>query len=77
MVERRGGDVVHVAHGVIRVRGEDLPARLGDLHASLLAVLEQLEEVNKMASLLTLVRRAGPDGLHWVEDYLSRKNAEA
>ncbi len=39
-------------------------------------VVEQLEEVNKMASLLTLVQRAGPDGLHWVEDYLSRKNAE-
>ena len=38
-------------------------------------VVEQLEEVNKMASLLTLVQRAGPDGLHWVEDYLSRKKA--
>ena len=37
-------------------------------------VVEQLEEVNKMTSLLTLVRRAGPDSLHWVEDYLSRKN---
>ena len=36
-------------------------------------VAEQLEEVNKMASLLTQVQRAGEDGLLWVEDYLSRK----
>ena len=41
VVERRGGEVVHVAHGVIRVRGEGLPARLGELHASVLAVLAQ------------------------------------
>jgi len=38
-------------------------------------VVEQLEEVNKMASLLTLIRRAGSAGLHFVEDYLSRKKA--
>ena len=36
-------------------------------------VVEQLEEVNKMASLLTLIQRVGSDGLHFVEDYLSRK----
>jgi len=39
-------------------------------------VVEQLEEVNKMSSLLTLVRRAGPEALHWVEDYLSRQTAD-
>ena len=38
-------------------------------------VTEQLEEVNKMSSLLTLVQRAGEDGMLWVEDYLSRSKA--
>ena len=33
---------------------------------------EQLEEVATMTSLLQVVRRAGPDGLLHVEDYLSR-----
>lgn len=36
-------------------------------------VTEQLEEVNKMTALLALLRRAGPDGLLYVEDYLSRR----
>jgi crossover junction endodeoxyribonuclease RuvC len=40
VVERRGADVVHVAHGVIRPRGAGLSARLGELHASVLAVLD-------------------------------------
>ncbi len=33
---------------------------------------EQLEEVATMSSLLQVVRRAGPDGLLHVEDYLAR-----
>lgn len=33
---------------------------------------EQLEEVATMSSLLHVVRRAGPDGLLHVEDYLAR-----
>lgn len=33
---------------------------------------EQLEEVSTMSALLQTVRRAGPDGLLHVEDYLSR-----
>jgi len=33
---------------------------------------EQLEEVATMGSLLQVVRRAGPDGLLHVEDYLAR-----
>ena len=36
-------------------------------------VTEQLEEVNKMTALLALLRRAGADGLLYVEDYLSRR----
>jgi ferritin len=36
-------------------------------------VTEQLEEVNKMTALLALLRRAGEDGLLYVEDYLSRR----
>jgi ferritin len=36
-------------------------------------VTEQLEEVNKMTALLALLRRAGQDGLLYVEDYLSRR----
>ena len=36
-------------------------------------VTEQLEEVNKMTALLALLQRAGPDGLLYVEDYLSRR----
>lgn len=40
VVERRGVDVVHVAHGVIRPRGQGLTARLGDLHAAVAAVVE-------------------------------------
>jgi ferritin len=36
-------------------------------------VTEQLEEVNKMTALLALLRRAGEDGMIYVEDYLSRK----
>lgn len=40
VVERRGADVVHVAHGVIRPRGQGLSARLGELYATVLAVLE-------------------------------------
>ena len=41
VVERREGSVAHVAHGVIRVRSKDLPARLGELYAAIEAVLEQ------------------------------------
>lgn len=41
VVERQGGDLVHVAHGVIRVRSGDLAARLDQLYAALRAVLEQ------------------------------------
>jgi bacterioferritin B len=33
---------------------------------------EQLEEVASMTSLLQVIRRAGPDGLLHVEDYLAR-----
>ena len=40
-------------------------------------VTEQLEEVNKMTALLALLRRAGPDGLLYVEDYLSRRGVKA
>jgi bacterioferritin B len=36
-------------------------------------VTEQLEEVNKMTALLALLRRAGEEGLLYVEDYLSRR----
>lgn len=35
-------------------------------------VEEQLEEVTTMGSLLQVVRRAGPDGLLHVEEYLAR-----
>ena len=35
-------------------------------------VEEQLEEVATMTSLLQVIRRAGPDGLLHVEDYLAR-----
>ncbi len=38
-------------------------------------VTEQLEEVNKMDALLAVVRRAGEDGLIYVEDYLSRRSS--
>lgn len=41
VVERRAGAIVHLAHGVIRTRGEGLPARLGHLHAAVLDVIEQ------------------------------------
>jgi ferritin len=40
-------------------------------------VTEQLEEVNKMTALLALLQRAGPDGLLYVEDYLSRRGVTA
>jgi ferritin len=36
-------------------------------------VTEQLEEVSSMETLLKIVRRAGPNGLLFVEDYLARK----
>lgn len=36
-------------------------------------VAEQLEEVSTMTSLLQVVRRAGPQALWQVEDYLARK----
>lgn len=36
-------------------------------------IVEQLEEVSTMSSLLQLVRRAGESGLLHVEDYLARK----
>ncbi|HVR30767.1 MAG TPA: ferritin [Thermoanaerobaculia bacterium] len=39
-------------------------------------VTEQLEEVNKMTALLALLRRAGEDGLLYVEDYLSRRGVD-
>lgn len=39
-------------------------------------VEEQLEEVNKMTDLLTLLRRAGEDRIFWIEDYLARQPAE-
>ncbi|MGH2625155.1 MAG: ferritin, partial [Anaerolineales bacterium] len=38
-------------------------------------VSEQLEEVRTMEELLTVVRRAGPDGLLLVEEYLARQPA--
>ena len=41
VVERRGGDVVHVAHGVIRARSAELSARLNELHSAVRDVLEQ------------------------------------
>ena len=40
-------------------------------------VTEQLEEVSSMSKLLSIVRRAGPGGLLFVEDYLSRQPAPA
>jgi ferritin len=36
-------------------------------------VSEQLEEVSTMDELLTVIRRAGPEGLMMVEEYLSRR----
>ena len=36
-------------------------------------VTEQLEEVSSMETLLSIVRRAGSDGLLFVEDYLARQ----
>jgi ferritin len=36
-------------------------------------VTEQLEEVSSMGTLLSIVRRAGPNGLLFVEDYLARQ----
>lgn len=36
-------------------------------------VNEQLEEVSTMGGLLDVVRRAGDDGLHFVEEYLARE----
>ena len=36
-------------------------------------VTEQLEEVSSMETLLKIVRRAGPNGLLFVEDYLARR----
>ncbi len=36
---------------------------------------EQLEEVATMGALLQVIKRAGPDGLLHVEDYLSRAGA--
>ena len=36
-------------------------------------VNEQLEEVSTMGELLSVVRRAGPTGLLFVEDYMSRR----
>jgi Holliday junction DNA helicase RuvA len=41
VIERRGAAVVHLAHGVIRSRGEGLPARLGHLYAAMLDVIER------------------------------------
>lgn len=38
-------------------------------------VEEQLEEVGTMTSLLQVVRRAGPEGLLHVEDYLARNKS--
>ena len=40
-------------------------------------VEEQLEEVATMTSLLQVIRRAGPDGLLHVEDYLARTGGSA
>ncbi len=36
-------------------------------------VTEQLEEVSSMSDLLAVIRRAGPDRLLFVEEYLSRQ----
>jgi ferritin len=36
-------------------------------------VTEQMEEVTSMRSLLHVIRRAGPQGLLYVEEYLARK----
>jgi len=36
-------------------------------------VTEQLEEIHSMSSLLATIRRAGPHGLFYVEDFLARK----
>lgn len=38
-------------------------------------VSEQLEEVRTMEELLMVIRRAGPDGLLLVEDYMARRPA--
>jgi ferritin len=40
-------------------------------------VTEQLEEVSSMDRLLSIVRRAGENGLLFVEDYLARQGGEA
>jgi ferritin len=40
-------------------------------------VAEQLEEVSSMEALLAVVRRAGPSGLLFVEDYLARRSAKS
>lgn len=39
-------------------------------------VTEQVEEVSVMGELLQVVRRAGPDGLLLVEDYIARGTAQ-
>jgi len=39
-------------------------------------VEEQLEEVSSMDKLLCVVRRAGENGLLFVEDYLAREKTE-
>ncbi|MDJ0851242.1 MAG: crossover junction endodeoxyribonuclease RuvC [Myxococcota bacterium] len=41
IVERRGGEVSHVAHGVIRTRGDELADRLHHLHGAVRDVIEQ------------------------------------
>jgi bacterioferritin B len=40
-------------------------------------VNEQLEEVSSMETLLNIVRRAGPKGLLFVEDYIARHGVTA
>ena len=40
-------------------------------------VNEQLEEVSSMDTLLRIIRRSGPGGLMFVEDYLARKGGGA
>lgn len=40
-------------------------------------VAEQLEEVSSMEALQSVVRRAGPSGLLFVEDYLARRGAKS
>ncbi len=40
-------------------------------------VTEQLEEVASMSELLSVIRRAGTDGLLQVEDHLARRKSEA